>query len=101
MTPIQPFHTPLISPGVSQTRAAAAPAGGQTSFREVLLEGLEQVNSFQQQADAAVQELVTGHRVNPTDVLTTLQKAELSFQLMIRIRNQLVEAYQEVTNIRI
>jgi flagellar hook-basal body complex protein FliE len=101
MTPIQPFHTPLISASVSQTATAAALAGGQNSFKEILLEGLDQVNSLQQQADAAVQQLVTGSQVNPSEVLSTLQKTELSFQLMIQIRNQLVQAYQEVTNIRI
>jgi flagellar hook-basal body complex protein FliE len=34
-------------------------------------------------------------------VLTTLQKADMSFKLMLQIRNKLVQAYQEVSNIRI
>jgi flagellar hook-basal body complex protein FliE len=34
-------------------------------------------------------------------VLTALQKADMSFKLMLQIRNKLVQAYQEVNNIRI
>ncbi|MCI0361517.1 MAG: flagellar hook-basal body complex protein FliE [Planctomycetaceae bacterium] len=100
MTPIQPFQLPLVPPSVAHAPSAAPPAG-QTPFKEILLAGLGQVNSLQQEADAAVQQLAAGGDVDPTEVLTTLQKAELSFQLMLQIRNQLVQAYQEVSNIRI
>jgi flagellar hook-basal body complex protein FliE len=44
---------------------------------------------------------VTGGDVNAAEVLTTLQKADMSFKLMMQIRNKLVQAYQEVNNIRI
>src|SRR5688500_8920235 len=71
------------------------------TFKNVLLESLNQVNGMQQQADLAVQQLVTGGDVNPAEVLTTLQKADMSFRLMMQIRNKLVQAYQEVSNIRI
>jgi len=42
-----------------------------------------------------------GGDVNPAEVLTTLQKADISFRMMLQIRNKLVQAYQEVNNIRI
>jgi flagellar hook-basal body complex protein FliE len=74
---------------------------GQAPFKNILLEALDQVNSMQQQADTAVEQLVTGGDVNPAEVLTTLQKADMSFKLMLQIRNKLVAAYQEVNNIRI
>jgi flagellar hook-basal body complex protein FliE len=67
----------------------------------VLLESIHQVNDVQQDANAAVQQLVTGGDVNPAEVLTSLQKADMSFRLMMQIRNKLVQAYQEVSNIRI
>jgi flagellar hook-basal body complex protein FliE len=59
------------------------------------------VNTMQTQANEAVQQLVTGGEVNPAEVLTTLQKADISFRMMLQIRNKLVQAYQEVNNIRI
>ena len=66
-----------------------------------MLEALNQVNTMQTQANEAVQQLVTGGDVNPAEVLTTLQKADISFRMMLQIRNKLVQAYQEVNNIRI
>ena len=65
------------------------------------MESLNQVNSMQQDADKAVQQLITGGDVNPAEVLTTVQKADMSFRMMLQIRNKLVAAFQEVNNIRI
>ena len=104
MTPIHGIPSPLVPPGGISPGlgAAGAPApAGQAPFKNVLLEALDQVNTMQQQADAAVEQLVTGGDVNPAEVLTTLQKADMSFKLMLQIRNKLVQAYQEVSNIRI
>jgi flagellar hook-basal body complex protein FliE len=101
MTPIANISTPLAPPVLNLQGAPQAGAAGQTPFKNILLEALDQVNSMQQQADAAVEQLVTGGDVNPAEVLTTLQKADMSFKLMLQIRNKLVQAYQEVNNIRI
>ncbi len=101
MTPIQGLQAPLVPPSLSLQGPATAAPTGQAPFKNVLLEALDQVNSMQQQADAAVEQLVTGGDVNPAEVLTTLQKADMSFKLMLQIRNKLVQAYQEVNNIRI
>jgi flagellar hook-basal body complex protein FliE len=94
--PIPPPATPLAAP---QQAAGAGGGGGQ--FKNILLEAIGQVNSMQTQANEAVQQLVTGGDVNPAEVLTTLQKADISFRMMLQIRNKLVSAYQEVNNIRI
>ena len=101
MTPIQSIQAPLVPPSLNLAPPTAPAGTEQTPFKNILLEGLDQVNSMQQQADAAVEQLVTGGDVNPAEVLTTLQKADMSFKLMLQIRNKLVQAYQEVNNIRI
>ena len=100
MTPITGL--PLTPPQAPTLAGAHAPAnaGGQ-QFKNILVEALNQVNTMQGQANEAVQQLVTGGEVNPAEVLTTLQKADISFRMMLQIRNKLVQAYQEVNNIRI
>ena len=93
--PLPPPAMPtLVSPQHNQAE------GGQP-FKNVLLEALDQVNTMQTQANEAVNQLVTGGDVNPAEVLTTLQKADMSFRMMLQIRNKLVQAYQEINNIRI
>lgn len=75
--------------------------GAQQPFKNILLDALQHVNQVQHDADQAVQQLVTGEDVNPAEVLTSLQKADMSFRLMLQVRNKLVQAFQEVNNIRI
>ena len=100
MTPISGLPlTPPVTPSLN-VQPGNGSAGGQP-FKNVLLEALDQVNSMQSQANQAVQQLVTGGEVNPAEVLTSLQKADMSFRMMLQIRNKLVAAYQEVNNIRI
>ena len=101
MTAISSITSPIIPRTMSVAPPAAPAAGDAAPFRNMLLEGLDQVNAIQQEANAAVEQLVTGGDLNPAEVLTTLQKADMSFKLMLQIRNKLVQAYQEVNNIRI
>jgi flagellar hook-basal body complex protein FliE len=85
--------TPAIQPG---------PAGAAgSSFKDFLLDSIQQVNSMQQQADQSVEGLFTGRDVNPAEVLTAVQKADLAFRMMMQVRNKLVQVYQEVKDIRI
>ena len=56
---------------------------------------------MQQQADQSVESLFTGGDVNPAEVLTAVQKADLAFRMMMQVRNKLVQVYQEVRDIQI
>jgi flagellar hook-basal body complex protein FliE len=56
---------------------------------------------MQQSADQAVEQLVTGGDVNPAEVLTAVQKADLAFRMMIQVRNKMVQAYNEIQNMRV
>lgn len=76
-----------------------APAGG--SFKDLLLDSIERVNAMQQDANRAVEKMATGGDVNPAEVLTAVQKADVAFKLMMQIRNKLTQAFQEVQNIRV
>ena len=82
------------------SKVAGEPAEGK-SFKNVLIESINDVNALQQDADRAVEGLFTGEDVNPAEVLTAVQKADLAFRMMMQIRNKLVAAYDEVKNIRI
>ncbi len=79
----------------------AQAAGGGSSFQNMLVDSLKQVNSMQQDANRAVENLMTGGDVNPAEVLTAVQKADLAFRMMMQVRNKLVAAYQEIKDIKI
>jgi len=103
MNPINAIRTPIVLPGqsaglsVGQTDSTK----GTASFKDFLLDSIRDVNSMQQDADKAVEQLVTGGDVNPAEVLTAVQKADLAFRMMIQVRNKMIQAYEEIKNIRV
>jgi flagellar hook-basal body complex protein FliE len=85
-----------ITQGKSST---AAQAVGGADFGQALKAAIDQVNAAQQQARQIQNEFVAGNEnVNLQDVMINLQKASLSFQQMVQVRNKLVTAYQDVMN---
>jgi flagellar hook-basal body complex protein FliE len=100
-----PPQVPLVQPAVGGIAAlggagGATPAEG-TSFKDFLLNSIQQVNSMQADADNAVEGLFSGGDASPAEVLTAVQKADLAFRMMMQIRNKLAAAYDEFKNIRI
>ncbi len=100
-TPIN-FSSPLQSIG-STNSPLKAPTEGQDAnrFANLMLESIDHVNSMQQEADHAVELLATGGDIQTAEVLTSMQKADMSFRLMLQIRNKLMQAYREINEIRI
>jgi flagellar hook-basal body complex protein FliE len=76
-------------------------AGGQVSFKDVLMKNLNEVNQLQEDADKALQDYVTGKSQNMGEVISASQKASLAFSMLTQIRNKLQDAYDEVKNLRI
>ena len=99
MNPIQNLSTPL--PLSLPAGKDANAAKSTTSFKNFLLDSIQQVNSMQQEADSAVEKMATGGDVNPAEVLTAVQKADIAFKMMLQVRNKLVQAYEDVQAIRV
>lgn len=83
------------------TNSPNAQPTGDASFKNMLLDSIKQVNTMQQDADHAVENLFTGGDVDPAEVLTAVQKADLAFRMMMQVRNKLTAAIQEIKGIQI
>ena len=71
-------------------------------FSEKLRSIIDQVNDAQQTADKLNMQFVSGEsNVDLHEVMISLQKANISFQSMIQIRNKLVNAYHEIMNMQV
>ena len=71
-------------------------------FGEMLKSALDQVNDAQADASRMQAEFDQGAPdVNLHEVMVSLQKASLSFQTMVQVRNRLVSAYQEIMNMSV
>jgi flagellar hook-basal body complex protein FliE len=91
----------LQSLSVPQMPALGGQSSRETSFKDILVDSIQQVNTMQLEADQAVETMFTGGDVNPAEVLTAVQKADLAFRLTMQMRNKLMEVYQEIKDIRI
>jgi flagellar hook-basal body complex protein FliE len=89
---------PRAIEGLSQPQSGGA---GNASFKDFMLQAIDQVNAMQVDADHSVEQLLTGGDVNPAEVLTAVQKADLSFRMMLQVRNKLMQAFQEIKELRI
>ena len=88
-------------PQLPLPKSPALPQDSSGSFKNFLLDSIGNVNQMQQQADQAVETLMTGGEADPAAVLTAVQKADLAFRMMMQMRNKMMSAYQEVKDIRI
>ncbi len=100
---MNPVHnTGIPATGANHLSSGTKPLEDGPTFKSFLLDSIQEVNSMQQEADRAVERLVSGgDDVTPAEVLTAVQKADIAFRMMMQIRNKMVQAYQEVQNIRI
>ena len=76
-------------------------APGGKDFKTVLLESLNQVNDLQQEATAGVERLATGETENMAEVFSAVRKAQVAFGLLMEIRNKLMDAYEEIQQMRV
>ena len=91
----------VASVGAGKPAQAANAAGG-ADFSQALKSAIDQVSQAQQSAQQMTQDFASGSsNVNLQDVMVNLQKASLSFQQMVQVRNKLVTAYNSIMNMQI
>jgi flagellar hook-basal body complex protein FliE len=73
----------------------------QQSFGDVLSDAINSVDQTMKNSDTKVQEFVAGETNNVHDVMISMQRAKLSFDLMVEVRNKVVETYQDVSRMQI
>lgn len=80
----------------------AVDASGGADFAQALKSAVDQVNTRQQGANAMAENFAAGDpNTNLHEVMIELQKASVSFQEMIQVRNKLVTAYQDMMNMQV
>lgn len=92
----------LLGPaGKPAQKAANTPAAENADFKNMLMDSINEVNRLQAEAEQARINLATGETENVAEVFTAVKKAELAFQTLMQIRNKLMEAYDEIKQMRV
>jgi flagellar hook-basal body complex protein FliE len=86
----------LQVPEIRKPGGGMEPPAGGVKFGEVLKDAIATVNELQKSSDVEIQKLMTGESQDLHATLLAVQKADLSFQMMMQVRNKIVQAYQEI-----
>ena len=73
----------------------------EVSFEETMKKFINDVDSAQKFAGESVEKLITGEIKDIHDVMVAVQKAGTSFELMMEMRNKMIEAYREVMRMQV
>jgi len=89
LPPIQgiPRRDPLPSPGKSEST---------DTFRALLDQSVRTVSQNESAASLAVERFMSGEQEDVHKMTMAVQRADLSFELFVQVRNKVVQAYQEV-----
>ena len=91
---------PIVPPSLAP--AAAGPQASQPgAFREMFTRSLQEVEAFQNQAANSTERFLAGESEDLHTVAIAAQKAELSFEMFLQVRNKVVQAYQEVMRMQV
>ena len=68
---------------------------------EAVKKSLSEVDELQHSSDKSVAELLTGKNEDITSVVSAVAKADMSFKVLVGVRNKLIEAYKQTMNMSI
>ena len=91
----------LQGPGVESPRGVRPIDPAQPGFKQVLQEQIDQVNQLQQDAKEAIEDLAAGRRDDLESVMIATQKADTAFKMLLQVRNKVMDAYEEVKQLRV
>lgn len=94
--PVNPlgFPNPIINNKPSEIKPIQEQNG--PTFGDVLNNAIQQVSDIQKEAGMEAQKFMSGEVTDIHTAMVAVQKAEMSFQMMMQVRNKLVNAYQEI-----
>ena len=97
MHPIQGIQLP----SQGNTTKPSEVTGAEHNFANMLTEIVGEVETQQQAADNAVQQLHAGGAKNLHEAMIAMEQADISIRFMVQVRNKALEAYQEIMRMQV
>ncbi len=91
--------TPSLFTEPVQGPKTAQPDG--PSFSDTMSKFIKDVDQLQRDAGVEIEKLVTGEATNLHEVMVAVEKAGVSFDLLMEIRNKVLDAYREVMRMQV
>jgi flagellar hook-basal body complex protein FliE len=87
----------ILPAAESVVEQSSAPGG---DFAGTLREAMNEMGNLSSQAETKVASVLEGNGTDVHTALIAVEKADLSFQLMMQVRNKIVSAYQEISRMQ-
>ena len=103
MAGIQPTSgiRPAMMPAGLTGPQAKKPAAGKGNFGEMLKAYVGEVDNRQQTSHEAIKDLISGRTQDVLPVVNAVAQADLSFKLLMGVRNKVIEAYKQTMNMQV
>ena len=99
IAPVGPIREPALAPLAAAEIAGQPATSG--SFGAMVTDGLHRLNDQLQTSQVDLQRLATGNVENLHQIMIRMEETRLSFQLMLQVRNRLLESYQDVMRMQV
>jgi len=96
-----PFKELEALPSTLDSQPVGRSAEAQSAFGGLFGRLVGEVNQKQAAAGSAVAGLMTGNNVSLHQAMIAMEEASVSFQLMVEVRNKLLESYQELMRMQL
>jgi flagellar hook-basal body complex protein FliE len=96
-SPVSPLR---ILPADVQLPGAGIESPSSGGFAETLRDAMDEIGELQSDASSKVAGVLEGNGGDVHSALIAVEKADLSFQLMLQVRNKIVSAYQEISRMQ-
>lgn len=91
----------IIPSSTNKVNQTTTPFETQKSFASVLKDSIEQVNNSQLESDQMTDKLISGQNVDLSQVMIAQQKANITLQAAVEVRNKVIDAYQEMMRMQV
>jgi flagellar hook-basal body complex protein FliE len=98
--PIQGLPAGNFDFGVTSSISSGGRESSSGEFMKTLEEAMTQVSQLQNDADSRVGQLLTGNNQDVHSAMIAVEKASLAFDMMVQVRNKIVQAYQQVSGMQ-
>ncbi len=89
-----------ILPAEAEPAALQAEKGEGPGFSSVLHSAIDDLDQLQGQAETKVAGILGGNGADVHSAMIAVEKADLSFQLMMQVRNKIISAYQQISSMQ-
>jgi flagellar hook-basal body complex protein FliE len=89
-----------ILPADVDTTSLSPSTTSEPGFRDILHSAIDDIQQLEGQAEAKVAGVLDGSGTDVHSAMIAVEKADLSFQLMMQVRNKIVSAYEEISRMQ-